>query len=626
MGYAKYVGRIGALAILLGIGTAIAAPAGAETSTSQPRRSVSTGSSTTESPDRTITTEDEDDGTSVADQDDEPAADLDEDSAGDLDETVDEIVDETVDDEIDLDVEDPTDSGPVDHAAGDPATDAEDDVTDDATSSIGATDVPDRTDKSESTPSRDEPRAQDTAAVTSSVPADESPTPVPGDESSSTAAAITVSAVNSSPGAPAPAPLVRQPITPIGALIGAPFALINIAVDALNMLFTPQPTTPGDPPILWGVLAFVQREIQRTFFNSSPHAVADSATTSEDVPTTISVLDNDTDLNDDLLTIRKFTQAANGTVALNPDGTFTYTPNANFHGTDTFTYTVTDAASPWHVHNLISVLFHGTHAQTTTVTITVGPVNDAPTLNPDRPVTNAITGVVTARLNAHDIDGDPLTYEVTEPSRGSVVVVNGAFAYTPTPEARAAAGHGGPAIDTFTVTVSDGNGGTASHRFTVAVTPTIDNIAIELRWGASPRDLDSHLVGPGPNGTSFRVYYARRNLYQPDGTLAVNLAADDTDGFGPELTSIYTRTPGDYQFYVHLYSGDGGLGASQASVTVRDPASGIDTTFTISDEATGRYWSVFTLTISEEGLATVTAVDTYSDTAPTLPSTAPVAV
>ena len=58
--------------------------------------------------------------------------------------------------------------------------------------------------------------------------------------------------------------------------------------------------------------------------------------------TAASLLANDTDIDLDTLSIDSFTQPANGTVAVNGDGTFTYTPTANFNGADSFTYTVAD--------------------------------------------------------------------------------------------------------------------------------------------------------------------------------------------------------------------------------------------------------------------------------------------
>jgi VCBS repeat-containing protein len=610
MGYSKYIGRVGALALTLGIGTALAVPAAAETSTGDGTETSSTSStesgSSAESP-------------SAADP-----------SPPTADDAVPDDGDENLEDDVEDDLDDPVEEQPAEEFDEEPVTD--EDFANDADDA----EIPDTADNIEpaddynetiaDTPARQRP--DDISEVTSGPPAEdvpEDPDPpaaetVSAEEPTSPSAGSTIVAARFSPDAPAPAPRVYQPVTPIGVLIGAPFKLFTIAAKALNMLFSPPPTMPADQPVLLAVLAFVRREIHRSFFNHSPHAVADTVTTGEDVATTIPVLDNDTDRDGDTVTITEYTQPANGTVVLNPDGTFTYTPNADFNGTDTFTYTISDGASPWHVHNLVSMLFRGGHAQTATVTITVDSVNDAPTLNPDTPVTDPVTGVVTGNLNAHDADNDPLTFEVTTPARGTVTVVDGGFVYTPTPEARAAAAQGGPATDTFTVTVTDGNGGSASQTITVAVTPNVDNIAIELRWGERPRDLDSHLVGPGVDGGApFHVYYVYRNLYQADGTLAANLAADDTNGFGPEVTTIYTRTPGEYLFYVHRFSTDAEFTASEATVTVRDSVSGLNETFTISGEATGSYWSVFTFTISETGLVTVTAIDTYSDTAPTLP-------
>ena len=108
-----------------------------------------------------------------------------------------------------------------------------------------------------------------------------------------------------------------------------------------------------------GVVGWVRREVARTFFNKTPTAVADPVTTSEDTPKVIGVLANDTDdFAEDSLTVTGVTQPANGTVAINPDGTLTYTPKANWSGTETFKYTVSDAEAPFHLHGLLS-LFTG---------------------------------------------------------------------------------------------------------------------------------------------------------------------------------------------------------------------------------------------------------------------------
>jgi hypothetical protein len=99
--------------------------------------------------------------------------------------------------------------------------------------------------------------------------------------------------------------------------------------------------------------------------NDAPVTVADTVTISEDASAVvISVLDNDTDPENTTLTIAAKTDGANGTVKDNGDGTVSYTPIANFNGTDTFEYRATDGTD---------------QSELTTVTVTVTAVNDDPT-------------------------------------------------------------------------------------------------------------------------------------------------------------------------------------------------------------------------------------------------------
>jgi VCBS repeat-containing protein len=95
--------------------------------------------------------------------------------------------------------------------------------------------------------------------------------------------------------------------------------------------------------------------------NSVPVANPDAFTTPEDTPLTGSVLDNDTDVDGDNLTAETVSGPSHGTLALNPDGTFVYTPDQDFNGVDSFQYTATDGV--W-------------TSDPTTVTITVTPVTD----------------------------------------------------------------------------------------------------------------------------------------------------------------------------------------------------------------------------------------------------------
>jgi subtilisin-like proprotein convertase family protein len=104
--------------------------------------------------------------------------------------------------------------------------------------------------------------------------------------------------------------------------------------------------------------------------NRAPTAVNDSLTTAEDTPTNIAVLSNDTDVDGDALSVSAFaaTSAQGGTVSKNADGTLRYTPAADFNGTDSFTYTVSDGIG-------------GT--ATATVNMTVTPVNEVPATKDD---------------------------------------------------------------------------------------------------------------------------------------------------------------------------------------------------------------------------------------------------
>ncbi|MGV0794381.1 Ig-like domain-containing protein [Mycolicibacterium sp. XJ1819] len=249
------------------------------------------------------------------------------------------------------------------------------------------------------------------------------------------------------------------PTQTAGVATGLVGTIVNVATTVVGALLSPfigsGPDTPADPPLLWAVLAFVRREITRTFFNTSPDAVADLITTSEDTPITIDVLGNDVD--DDTLSVTAVTQPANGTVVVNPDGTITYTPNPDFSGsTDTFTYTVSDAEA-FHLHGLASLFGGGKHTDTATVTVSVTPANDAPVANDDTYtvgedgvlVVPASTGVLVGDTDV-DNTADQLTAILVAPPMNGTLDFNadGSFTYTPLPE------YSGP--DSFTYQVTDG--------------------------------------------------------------------------------------------------------------------------------------------------------------------------
>ena len=137
-----------------------------------------------------------------------------------------------------------------------------------------------------------------------------------------------------------------------------------------------------------------------TVTNPGPDAVDDTAATTEDTASApINVLANDVDPDGDDLTVT-VASAANGTVVINADNTLTYTPDANFNGTDTITYAISDGQG-------------GTSSAI--VTVTVGAENDVPTAPPIGARSNVDADLINLNLSGGfaDEDGDALTFTAT---------------------------------------------------------------------------------------------------------------------------------------------------------------------------------------------------------------------
>ncbi|ELA8087778.1 tandem-95 repeat protein, partial [Vibrio parahaemolyticus] len=187
---------------------------------------------------------------------------------------------------------------------------------------------------------------------------------------------------------------------------------------------------------------------ERVDFTVAPVAdiVADKATVVEDTPTIIKVLGNDTFEGDGVVSLDANNGPANGSVSVNPDGSVTYTPNDNYHGTDSFTYIVTS----------------GGVSESTTVRVDVTPVNDAPVAKDDTAITDEDTPVTIDVLpNDTDVDGDKLSIQsasVVE-AQGKVEIVDGKLVFTP------AENFNGDAEITYTVT-----DGSLTDQTTVKVT------------------------------------------------------------------------------------------------------------------------------------------------------------
>ena len=192
--------------------------------------------------------------------------------------------------------------------------------------------------------------------------------------------------------------------------------------------------------------------IDFTLLNSPPTGSATGVipNTAEDIPlviaySTLTTGFTDPDSNPLVAT---GLSANNGTITDNGDGTFTYTPDPNYNGPVTLTYSVSDG--------------NGGSINNVTLGFTVTPVNDSPTGNPtgvltDTPEDTPIlinVGSLTAGFS--DVDGDILLVTgLTADAGNAVDNGDGTFTYTPVPD------YNGPV--TLTYTISDGNGGTLDN-------------------------------------------------------------------------------------------------------------------------------------------------------------------
>jgi len=191
--------------------------------------------------------------------------------------------------------------------------------------------------------------------------------------------------------------------------------------------------------------------------NQAPTAAADSYNVTQDTAFTSNppgVLTNDADPDGDTLSASVVTPPANGTLSLNTDGSFTYTPNSGFAGSDTFTYRASD----------------GTLTSDAVVTLLVSAPNHAPVAAADsytmaQDATLTVPAERGVLANDTDIDNNTLhAILVQQPANGSATLNDdGSFTYVPT------AGFSG--TDTFTYQASDGTDTSAETTVTITIDP-----------------------------------------------------------------------------------------------------------------------------------------------------------
>jgi hypothetical protein len=248
----------------------------------------------------------------------------------------------------------------------------------------------------------------------------------------------------------------RLPVAVVGSSGNAVGVNDSGNFSSANILTLPGVPTalPIDPTAFSGGFLACTTTPTTTPINHAPVAVPDSVTSPEDSSTSVDVKSNDTDQDGDSLSITGVTAAANGVVTINDGGLgVTYLPKLNFYGSDSFTYSITDSKGG---------------SATTTVSMAVSPVNDAPIANPDSGTTttgSTITIPVLTNDTDVDVPKDTLSVSVlgSLPTLGAVTTDGVTVTY------RATAGTLG-GTDTFSYVVNDGKGGSAVGNISVKVT------------------------------------------------------------------------------------------------------------------------------------------------------------
>jgi VCBS repeat-containing protein len=303
--------------------------------------------------------------------------------------------------------------------------------------------------------------------------------------------------------------------------------------------------------------------ISVTAVNDVPVAAGDAFSTAEDTVLTVAapgVLGNDADPDGDPLTAVLVTGPSHGSLTLNANGSFSYTPAADFAGSDSFSYRASDGSLS---------------SNPVTVTITVTATNDTPAGVADA-YTTAEDTVLTAPApgvlgNDSDPDGDPLTAVlVTGPSHGTLSLnVDGSFSYTP------AANFAGS--DSFSYRATDGSLNSNPVTVTITVTAVNDAPTVTVAAGATC----------GKDDHSGTIALTVGDVENAATTLTVT-ASSSNPGLVPTGNVVFAGSGDSRKLTVSAVDGrtgtaivtvtvSDGQDSGQVEVTVRQGGSGKDT-------------------------------------------------
>ncbi len=289
--------------------------------------------------------------------------------------------------------------------------------------------------------------------------------------------------------------------------------------------------------------------------NITPVAQEGSTSTDEDTSKIITLVATDSDLPVNTLTYTILSAPSHGTVSLTGDQA-TYTPTANYHGTDSFTFEVKDTgpSSPI-VFNLLGV---------DTVSVTVNSVNDAPVAS-DVSASTGQDNSVAIDLTGSDVDGDSLVYSIVSGvSHGTLgTISNKRLTYTPS------SGYHG--TDAFTFKINDGNvdGNTATVNITIDTPPLISSETVN-----APSETGVTIVWNTDHPSTSRVIY--ETISHPTlgdapnyGYANSTVEKDDSPKVTSHTVTITGLTAGTTYYYRAVSHGSPEVVGSEKSFTTK---------------------------------------------------------
>jgi hypothetical protein len=294
--------------------------------------------------------------------------------------------------------------------------------------------------------------------------------------------------------------------------------------------------------------------------NHAPVANNDSASTPQNTAVTVSVLSNDTDPDNDLLTVTGVSPPAQGTAVVNGGTTITYTPASGYSGPDSFTYTISDGNG-------------GTASASVSITVNDPPVANAQSVTLNQDTASAVT------LTGSDPNNDPLHFKVTSlPTNGKLydgtgtgghLIVAGELPYALTGTFNKAtyqpnAGYFGP--DSFQFKANDGQ---VDSTAAATVSITVNHVN-----HAPVANNDSAST---PSNTPVTVNVLGNDTDSDNDTLTVTAVSLPSHGVATvNLDNTVTYAPvlgysGLDSFTYDVSDGNGGTATGTVSVTVNDP-------------------------------------------------------